>query len=81
MVYVTQFVFFGIPLAAVLFFIISLYRYCSARKKNKMVSGTFSAEQIETRKILLIVASIVAGTLVVVIGSIYILLLMAVANM
>lgn len=34
-VFIYDFLFFAIPIAAMLFFGISLYRYCSAKSKNK----------------------------------------------
>ena len=74
--------FFAIPLALIALFGISLYRYVSAKKQNKVAPGTFSDEEVKNRKVVLIVLSVVAGVLVaIVIGFIALMLFMAVAHM
>ena len=57
----TYIIFYGSPIAAIVFFGISLYRYISAKKKNQLSPGTFSDSEIEDRRHLLIVSSVVAG--------------------
>ncbi|MBQ3613801.1 MAG: hypothetical protein II989_06885, partial [Bacteroidales bacterium] len=64
-----------------IFFGISLFRYCYAKHKNKRTPGTYSPEQMNSRKIFLIVASIIAGILAVVVLVFIGLLMMAVAFM
>lgn len=76
-----QIFFYGIPLAAILFFAISLYCYCKAKKTNKMQPGTFTEEELKIRKVLLIVSSVIMGILVVVVIAFIALLSMAVAFM
>ena len=74
--------FFAIPIILIVLFSISLYRYVSAKKQNKVAPGTFSDEEVKNRKVVLIVLSVVAGVLVaIVIGFIALMLFMAVAHM
>lgn len=75
------FLFFGMPAILIVLFCISLYRYVSAKKKNKAVPGTFADDEIKKRKTMLIVLSVVAGVLTVVVVGFIILLFMAVAFM
>ncbi len=73
--------FFAIPAILIILFGISLYRYVSAKKKNKKVPGTFSDEEMKKRKIVFIIFSIVSGVLAVVVIGFSVLLYMAVAFM
>ena len=70
-----------IPAAALIFFGVSLFRYCYAKHKNMHTPGTYSNEQMKTRKICLIVSSVIAGILAVVVLAFIGLLMMAVAFM
>ena len=45
--------FFAIPAILILFIGISFYRYRSAKKQNEEAPGTYSAEEIKRRKIML----------------------------
>ena len=78
--YIISYLYYIIP-AAVLLFGISLFRYCYAKHKNRRTPGTYSSEQMKSRKIFLIVASIIAGILAVVVLAFIGLLMMAVAFM
>ncbi|MBQ7922840.1 MAG: hypothetical protein IJ325_09755 [Clostridia bacterium] len=73
--------YFLIPSAAILFFVISLVMYLYARRKNKRVPGTYTENQMKTRLICLIVSSVIAGVLALVVIGFMILLFMAVAFM
>lgn len=73
--------FFAIPIAMILFFGISLYRYCSAVSQNKVNPGTFAPVEIKNRKTCLIVASVIAGVFAMVVLGFAALLFMAVAYM
>jgi len=75
MVYVMQYLFYGIPIAAVLFFLISLGMYSDG--KNKKIT----AEKMRLRKQLLVISSIIFGVLAAVVIAIIVLLYMAVAYM
>lgn len=73
--------FFAIPIILMVLFGISLYRYVSAKKQNKVAPGTFSDVEIKKRKIMLIVLSVIAGVLAVIVVGFIALLFMAVAFM
>lgn len=73
--------FFAIPAILVLLFGISLYRYISAKERNKKSPGTFSEKEIKMRKVLLIIFSVIAGVLAAVVIGLIILLYLAVAYM
>lgn len=80
-VFIYDFLFFSIPMAAILFFGISLYRYCSAISKNKKIPGTFPPAEIKKRLILLIVSSVIMGVLLLIVIGFIALLFMAIAYM
>ncbi|MBR4292475.1 MAG: hypothetical protein IKT54_02570 [Clostridia bacterium] len=69
------------PAAILLFFICSLVAYISAKKKNKASPGTYTPEQITTRKIFLIVSSIILGVIVAIVVGFMALLATAVIFM
>ena len=73
--------FFAIPIILIALFGISLYRYISARKQNKVAPGTFSDAEIKNRKELLIAFSVIAGVLAAIVIGIIVLMFMAVAFM
>ena len=75
------FLFFAIPTIAVIAFGVSLYRYLSAKKKNKLLSGTVSTEEMAKRKTALIVFAVIAGILVAMVIGIIVLLYTAIAFM
>lgn len=81
MAYLMQYVFYAIPVAAILFFAVSLYRYRKAKNANKKNPDTFSESEMKMRKILLAVSSLIAGTLAAVVIGFAVLLYMAVAFM
>ncbi len=78
---ISQLLFYGIPGAAVLFFGISLYRYCYAKYRNKRAEGSFGEDELWRRRILLILSSVMMGMLLAVVIGFSLLLLMAVAFM
>jgi len=73
--------FFLIPVIAVICFVVSLISFCIARKRNKEVPGSYSDSQIKTRKIFLIISSVIAGILLAIVIGIIVLLYTAVAFM
>lgn len=81
MLYFIQFLYFAIPVAAILFFIVSLCLFLSARKQNKQQPGSVSAQTLRKRKIMLIVSSVIAGVLAAIVIVFIALLYMAVAFM
>lgn len=81
MLYFIQFLYFAIPVAAILFFIVSLCLFLSARKQNKQQPGSVSAQTLRKRKIMLIVSSVIAGVFAAIVIAFIALLYMAVAFM
>lgn len=73
--------FFSIPVILIVFFAVSLYRYVSAKNRNKAVPGTFAEDEMKRRKILLIASAFAAGILAAVVIGFAALLFMAVAFM
>lgn len=81
MLYLVEFLYFVIPFAAIIFFVVSLCQYLSAKKQNKRQPGSVSPQTLKNRKILLIVSSVIAGVLVAILITFVALLFMAVAFM
>ena len=79
--YIISALYYIIPLFAVLFFGISLFRYLYAKRRNKRIPGAYTDAQMKSRKVWLIVSSVVAGILAVVVLAFIGLLMMAVAFM
>ncbi len=73
--------FFAIPLLFIVLFGISLFRYLSAKRQNKVTPGKFSDKEIKTRGIVLIVLSVILGIFVAVVLGFIGLMYMAVAYM
>ncbi len=81
MVYLTQIIFYGIPIATLVFFIISLCRYLSAKRRHRLDPASISEAQLKSRKTLMIVSLILAAVFVAVVIAFILLMLMAVAFM
>lgn len=79
--YLYVILFFAIPIASVILFVISIYRYISAKKKNKAVPNTYSDNEIKKRKIMLIVMSVIVAILVTIVVGFIILLCIAIVYM
>ena len=73
--------YYGIPIMTVLLFVVSLYRFCIAKFRNKRRPGTYPAEEIRHRKIMLIISSVIFGILAAVVIAFIVLLMCAVAFM
>ncbi len=73
--------YFLIPLAALVFFVVSLILYCMARAQNKRFPGSVRPDTLKTRLTLLIVSSVILGVLVLVTVGLIALLFMALAYM
>lgn len=65
----------GLPIDAIVFFIVSLVRYLFGRKNS------CEAQEMKRRKILLVISSVIMGVLVASILGIIALLYMAIAYM
>lgn len=79
--YFVSILFFAVPIAAVIFFVVSLVSFLTAKSSNKRTPGKFSESQIKTRLLLLIVSSVIAGVILAMVISFVALLYMAVAYM
>lgn len=81
MVYLMQYLYYLLPIAAIVFFIISLVRYISARNSYRYKTGSISKEELKKRKLLLIISSVIMAVLVAVVVGFIFLLVMAIAYM
>ena len=63
----TTFSFYAIPIASVIFLVVSIARYIVTKNKNKKIPDTYSESQIKSRKTLLIISSAIAGVLAAVV--------------
>ena len=81
MAYLMQFLFYGIPVLAVVLFVVCLVRYRMAKKKNSQEPGTYSEKEMKQRKLLVAVLGVIAGTFVMIILSFIAMLFLAVAFM
>ncbi len=73
--------FMCIPVGVLAMFVISLCRYTDAKKRNRTVPGTFSHEEIEKRKTMLIIFSVIAAAIFAIMTGLIILMSMALAHM
>lgn len=76
--------FFGLPLAAIIFFTVSLIRYLRLKTKIKKYGEPFSVysrEELVERTTLLVISIIVAVVILAVVVGIFILLLNGLAYM
>ena len=76
--------FFGLPLAAIVFFVFSLVRYLQAKIQNKKHGEPFSVysrDEMVKRTTLLVISVIVAIVVVAVVIGVFMLLLNAIAYM
>ena len=60
---ISQVLFWLVPISAVVFFVVSLCMYLSAKRKNKREAGSVPENVLKARKITLIVSSVVFGLL------------------
>lgn len=81
MFYFLQFLSYGIPAAAVVFFAVSLVRYLRARSANKREAGQYSEREMGVRRLMLIISSVVAGVMLATIVATIGLLFTAIAFM
>ena len=79
--YIVSILYYLIPVSAAVFFFVSIFRYVLAKRKNKKMPGSYTPEQMKSRKICLIVSSVIAGILALVVLAFIGLLMMAVAFM
>ncbi len=70
-----------IPALLLVFLGISLYRYASARKREKRAPGSVSPQVLKNRRNTLIVAATLVGVMLVVFVGFMILLILSIAYM
>ena len=78
---ISQVLFWLVPISAVVFFVVSLCMYLSAKRKNKREAGSVPENVLKARKIALIVSSVVFGLLLAAVIALALLLYMAIAYM
>lgn len=81
MLYLMQMIYYAIPVAAVVFFVASLWAYLAARKRNKQQPGSVSEGKLKWLKWQLVIASVIMGVFVAMVIVFMLLLYMAVAFM
>jgi ABC-type Fe3+-siderophore transport system permease subunit len=73
--------FYGVPALLVLLWVLSLWRYLRAKKKEKEQPGSVSPSALDTRRTLMIIMSVVVGALALIALGLFALLSLAVAYM
>ena len=81
MFYLSQFLVYALPIAAVVLFVISLVRYVCARRANRRAPETYNKRQMTDRLVWLIVTSVIMGVMVTMIVGFICLMMLAVAFM
>lgn len=81
MIYLTETILVLIPTATLVGFLVSLFMYLYAKKKNKRAPGSYSEAAMKKRGFALAVFAFIAGAMLVAILALVILLYMAVAYM
>ncbi len=81
MIYLTETILVLIPTVAFVGFLVSLFMYLYARRKNKRVPGSYSERQMRNKGYILGVFSVIAGAMLIAIVALVILLYTAVAFM
>ena len=64
LLYAVIFLFFGLPLAATVFFLVSLILYLSAKGRNRRAPGSVDAAVVKKRRNRTIVSGVIAAVLV-----------------
>ena len=81
MAYMIFSLFLAAPIAAIVFLVLSICRYASAKKQERQQPGSVSPEELKRRKVLLILASILSGVFLVIVLGFMALMFLAVAFM
>ena len=79
--YLVYALFWGLPIFSVLWFAVSVYRFCIARHRMKHGKQQYSDTEMKRRKLQLIISSVLFGGVAVIALSLFGLLLLAVAFM
>ena len=81
MIYLTETILVLIPTVAFVGFLVSLFMYLYAKRKNKLAPGSYSERQMRYKGYMLGVFSVIAGAMLIAIIALVILLYTAVAFM
>lgn len=81
MIYLTETILVLIPTVAFVGFLVSLFMYLYAKRKNKRAPGSYSERQMRYKGYILGVFSVIAGAMLIAIIALVILLYTAVAFM
>ncbi|MBR2920759.1 MAG: hypothetical protein IKC27_05340 [Kiritimatiellae bacterium] len=81
MIYLTETILVLIPTVAFVGFLVSLFMYLYAKRKNKRAPGSYSERQMRYKGYILGVFSVIAGAMLIAIVALVILLYTAVAFM
>lgn len=81
MIYLTETILVLIPTVAFVGFLVSLFMYLYAKRKNKRAPGSYSERQMRYKGYILGVFSVIAGAMLIAIAALVILLYTAVAFM
>ena len=73
--------FFGIPIIAIVFFILAWKNYSTAKKEIEVEPNKYTEEEIKNKKILFIISALIAGGLVSIVIGVCALFIMAIAFM
>lgn len=76
-----EFIFYGTGILALVFFLICLARFLSARRAEKREPGSVPERDLKARKIWLILASVIFGVIALFIVSIMILISLVMLSM
>ena len=77
----SQILVYGLPLLAAVLFAVSLVRYIRACRANRRAPGTYDRWQMTSRRVWLIVTSVILGSMLLIVLAFAALLMMAVAFM
>lgn len=81
MIYLTETILVLIPTVSFVGFLVSLFMYLYAKRKNKRAPGSYSERQMRYKGYMLGVFSVIAGAMLIAIAALVILLYTAVAFM
>ena len=76
-----QILFYALPIGLIALLVIVCKRYKSAKRQNEAVPGTFTDKEINKRKTVMIIVSVIVGSILTVVLGFTVLLFMAVAFM
>lgn len=74
-------IFYGIGILALVFFVICLARFLSAKRAEKQEPGSIPEEQLKARKVWLIISSVLFGTMALFMASLAILISLVMLSM